>query len=53
MRVDTTAQQLPDIHKVDEDDTDFNAIEVLTERSSLSRRVLDSGANRHIFNSET
>jgi len=53
MRDDTPTQQLRDVHWDDEDDTRINAIKVLTDRSSLSCCILDSGVNRHIFNNET
>jgi len=56
MREDNPTQQLRHVHKDDEDDEDdtsINPIKVLTDRSFLSRCVLDSGANRHILKNET
>ena len=52
MREDTPTQQLRDVQKDDKEDTRINAIKVLTYRSYLPHWVLDSGANRHIFNNE-
>ena len=55
-REDTPTKQLIDVHKDDDkDDKDshINAITLPTDTSTLSRCVLDSGANRHIFNNET
>ena len=50
-REDTPTKQLYDVRKDDdEDDKDshINAIKLPTDTSTLSRCVLDSGANRHI-----
>jgi hypothetical protein len=55
-REDTPTKQLCDVRKDDNEDdkdTHINAIKLPTENSTLSRCVLDSGANRHIFNNET
>jgi hypothetical protein len=55
-REDTPTKQLIDVHKddnKDDKDSHINAIKLPTDTSTLSRCVLDSGANRHIFNDET